>query len=154
MTANANATGIFSWTPIEGLSSSSQPVAVAAPETTTNYTVTFTTPENCTASADITIFVISEEAVQPWLPNAFSPNGDGRNDVFRLLNEIEFEVQRFLVFNRWGEVVYNFHQQPFGWDGNYQLKPQPIGNYVYSFVGTRRSDGSPVERTGSLTLLR
>lgn len=91
-----------------------------------------------------------------YMPNAFSPNGDGLNDVFkpkgRSLNNNDYSMA---VFNRWGMKVFESNDPNRGWDGNHKSKPQPVG--VYTWTMTVRNpfstDGKVEQKTGSVYLL-
>jgi hypothetical protein len=67
-----------------------------------------------------------------WFPNAFSPNGDGRNDFLRLLGDVK-NVTRFdvIIYNRWGQRVYGSNNPFDGWDGTQKGQPCEIGTYYY-----------------------
>ena len=86
------------------------------------------------------------------IPMAFSPNGDGLNDVFKVygvgLNEFEL-----LIFNRWGEVIYQTNNQFEGWDGKKNGNPCQIDVYVYKIV-YRGLGLSQKQKVGQLSLIR
>jgi gliding motility-associated-like protein len=88
-------------------------------------------------------------------PNTFTPNADGRNDLFRprLGSNCRWDGFRFEVFNRWGQLVFGTNQPGQGWDGTYQGQPQPAGAYMlrcsYSLQG-----GQQLEVKGSVLLMR
>ncbi len=88
-----------------------------------------------------------------WLPNAFTPDGDGLNDVFRVLGNVgRLENFNLSVFNRWGEQVFYTTDKYAGWDGQYKGVEASVGVYVYMLeyiIG-----GKPVLQKGNLTLLR
>ncbi|WP_169924872.1 DUF7948 domain-containing protein [Thermoflavifilum aggregans] len=86
------------------------------------------------------------------VPSAFSPNGDGINDVFRVRG---FGIERFEmeIYNRWGQKVYESRDVNQGWDGTYRGKPQPMDAYAY-VIHIQFTDGTRVTRTGNVTLLR
>ncbi len=88
-----------------------------------------------------------------WMPNAFTPNSDGVNDVFRALGNLG-SVSGFGlgIYNRWGERVYFSEDRYRGWDGFYKGTPAPLGTYVYSLEFER--DGRKYEQKGSFHLLR
>src|SRR5690606_6668778 len=88
-----------------------------------------------------------------WLPNAFTPNGDGVNDIFRILGNIgRLEGVTLSVYNRWGEQVY-VTQDPYkGWDGYYKGVPSQMGTFVYLLEYSL--DGKPYKQTGNFHLLR
>lgn len=89
---------------------------------------------------------------QVFIPNAFTPNGDGLNDMLIVYSHIVKQMQ-FAIFNQWGEKVFETNLLSTGWDGNCKGKPQPSG--VYMYVGRfTLTDGSVVTRKGSVNLVR
>ena len=99
--------------------------------------------------------VVPEAAVVPWfVPNAFSPNGDGDNDLFQpVLNAVK--LKRFEVFNRWGESLYSpQNQSEMAWDGrDSKGKDMPFGVYVWKLQMELES-GEQTEKSGMLNLIR
>ncbi len=88
-----------------------------------------------------------------WLPNAFTPDNDGRNDVFRVLGNIgRLEQFSLRVFNRWGQQVFYTTDKYKGWDGQHKGVEASLGVYVYMLEYSIR--GKPVLQKGNLTLLR
>ena len=87
-----------------------------------------------------------------FIPNTFTPNGDSHNDVFKVYSNMMKSV-RWMVFNQWGEKVFESNDINSTWDGNYKGKPQPIGVYVYVVAGTL-VDGTKVNQKGSFNLIR
>lgn len=87
-----------------------------------------------------------------FIPNTFTPNGNGQNDVFKVYTNIMKSIH-WMVFNQWGEKVFETTEIQGEWDGNYKGKPQPIGVYVYVVAGTL-SDGTKVTQKGSFNLIR
>ncbi|WP_247232543.1 gliding motility-associated C-terminal domain-containing protein [Telluribacter sp. SYSU D00476] len=87
-----------------------------------------------------------------FLPDAFSPNGDGLNDVFAAKG-ILFESFQMLIYNRWGEVVYRSTDSSQGWDGTINGEKAPEGNYIYR-VEIKDSTSKPFVKSGSFLLLR
>lgn len=99
----------------------------------------------------VTIHVV--QCKFPIVPNAFSPNGDGMDDVFKILNKEDFATLNGLhIFNRWGQEVYNTNIKSEGWDGKFQGIDQPIGTYIY-FISTT-CNSTQFQTKGSLTLIR
>lgn len=92
-----------------------------SPEETTTYTVTVTDGMGCTATAMITIFVRQPKCDETdvFLPSAFSPNGDGINDIL-LVRSNFIDHMELLIYNRWGEEVFHSTNQNMGWDGTYK----------------------------------
>ncbi|HEX6431792.1 MAG TPA: gliding motility-associated C-terminal domain-containing protein [Niastella sp.] len=87
-----------------------------------------------------------------FVPNTFTPNGDSHNDVFKVYSNVMASV-RWMVFNQWGEKVFESNDTQSTWDGNYKGKPQPIGVYVYVVAATL-VDGTNVTKKGSFNLIR
>ena len=87
-----------------------------------------------------------------FVPNVFSPNGDGKNDkLFAYGNYVDKLEMR--IFNQWGEQIIFINSLNQGWDGTHRGKPQPVGVYVYVLKATM-TDGRIIELKGSITLLR
>lgn len=116
----------------------------------TQYTLTITYNRNCVATASMTVFV--ENHLQVFIPNSFSPNGDGNNDEFRIYGE-GIKLIDLKLFNRWGEKVFETNNQLEGWNGTYQSKLQEPSVFVYR-VKITYLDNKTVERIGSVTLIR
>ena len=89
---------------------------------------------------------------QVYIPNTFTPNGDGINDVLAVYGDVVRDVV-FMVFNQWGEKVVESRDRNRVWDGTYQGKPQPVGVYIYACKVTLQ-DGTVIDRKGSINLVR
>jgi gliding motility-associated-like protein len=88
-----------------------------------------------------------------WLPNAFTPNGDGANDVFKVLGNIgRLEGFGFRIFNRWGEQMFHTKDRYQGWEGLYNGGPALLGTYVYMLEYS--VDGKPYMQKGNFHLIR
>jgi gliding motility-associated-like protein len=88
----------------------------------------------------------------PQGPSAFSPNGDGKNDVFYVFGG-PFKTLNFRVYNNWGELVFESNKQSYGWDGTFKGVDQPMGPYVYTVVAVTEDD-KEYKTSGDVTLLR
>lgn len=148
----------ITWTPAFGLSCTDCLNPVANPTETTVYTVTITTEHGCTSKAPILIRVKKERNV--YIPNSFSPNGDGTNDVFMIYsdNRSVAKIKSFLVFNRWGETVHEFYDfQPddpqFGWDGIHRGEIVNAAVFAW-FAEIEFIDGSTELYEGDVTLVK
>lgn len=106
--------------------------------------------DNHGCSSFDTIFV--DAACPFYIPNAFTPNNDGINDIFYIITDGNQEFQ-FKIFNRWGQLLFQTNDPNSGWDGRYQGVPQEMGVYVYS-LETVFSNGKRKVRTGNITLIR
>ena len=123
-----------------------------APTVTTLYIVTVSNTDGCSVVDSTSVTVIPTPEVDVKIPTAFSPNGDGKNDFFDVLNRFQVQVDEFRIYNRWGELVYN---NPDGeWDGRFRNTEQPIGVYVYYLKVTYLKSGKQDALSGNVTLLR
>ncbi len=95
----------------------------------------------------------SELVATILVPNAFTPNGDGVDDVFNLIIDENAEVLDFRVFNRFGNPVW-ISNKNIGWDGNLNGLPQPMETYVYCAVVLDKITGQKVYKKGDVTLIR
>jgi len=144
------------WTPTEGLSDSLRLDPFAAPVRTTTYELEVITVNDCLLSDRITVLV--ERIRRVYVPNAFSPNDDGRNDFFFPQAEPFVQVEDFQVFDRWGNRMFvavnpGINDPTAGWDGRVRGKEAQTGVYVY-FLSVRYPDGETEVLEGDVTLLR
>lgn len=101
----------------------------------TQFFLTVEDINGCQARDQVTIFVSKDRNV--YVPTAFSPNGDGQNDVFHIFADSTVaNIRSFLVFNRWGESVFEVYDSPpnnpqWGWDGTYREQPVNAAVYVW-----------------------
>lgn len=127
------------------------------PETTSTYSVTIIDKNGCSDSDQLTIFV--EKNRQVYIPNAFSPDGDGTNDVFYIQSGPQVqEIKNFKVFNRWGEPVIELSNfQPndpaLGWDGTYRGEEMNAAVFVF-FVEIEFVDGDVEIFEGDVVLMK
>ncbi|MGB3798637.1 MAG: gliding motility-associated C-terminal domain-containing protein, partial [Lewinella sp.] len=149
----ASGTGAISWTPAESLSCSDCSTPVAAPFTNTSYTVTYVTPDMCTVTDSVLITV--DRSPRIYVPNAFSPNDDGNNDVFRIYIPARMAtLAELMIFDRWGELLWQKDDRKDGaWDGTFRGKPLSVGVYVYA-AKVRLPDDTIISLEGSVTLVR
>ena len=116
---------------------------------TTNFQV-MVTVEDCVVETNIVIEVEKNRDV--YIPNAFSPNGDGRNDWFEIYPGIGVdEIIDFKIFNRWGALIFDDPSR--GWDGNFKNKPMNNGVYVW-WATIRFKDGIEKQYQGEVNLTR
>jgi len=108
--------------------------------------------EQSATSAAVTGTAISPLGNQVFVPNAFTPNGDGKNDIVYVRGP-NIRSLKFYVYDQWGELIYSTINQTGGWDGTYKGSKEPVGVYVY-YVEAIMNDGTQVNKKGSITLLR
>jgi gliding motility-associated-like protein len=114
----------YTWTPAQTLSCEACYNVIATPTVNTTYTFTATSNYGCTSSASATINIFCDNN-QVFIPNTFTPNGDGMNDRFYVSAKGINLITRFSIYNRWGELVYDAHNiapndPSQGWDGTYK----------------------------------
>ncbi|MDE3248074.1 MAG: gliding motility-associated C-terminal domain-containing protein [Bacteroidota bacterium] len=140
----------YAWTPATTLSGTSDLQPKAWPVSNSNYTLQVNSTVGCGSSSDdVTVKVYSSFLV----PNAFSPNGDGINDRFGILQLDNYKVEDFSIYSRFGQRVFNTRNKYASWDGNVNGNPQSAGTYVYQ-IRLRSATGRLIEQRGSLLLLR
>lgn len=145
---------LYQWTPTATLISPNQPTTITTPEVTTTYTITVTDTFGCVRSDTVTIKVNPITCDMPFIfiPNSFTPNGDGINDVLYVRSDVLDECY-FVIYDRWGEKVFETYDQNIGWDGTYKQKDCQRGTYDYYFKG-KCKDGDEQELKGNVTLIR
>lgn len=114
----------YSWSPPYAISCDTCYHTIVTPSVTTTYTFTATSIHGCTSSADVTIHIFCESS-EVFIPNTFTPNGDGMNDRFYVSGKGISTITKMQIFNRWGELVYEAHNimpndASVGWDGQYK----------------------------------
>jgi gliding motility-associated-like protein len=88
------------------------------------------------------------------VPNAFTPNGDGKNDFLYPLNAIKADNLNFRVYDRWGQLIFQTTNWKHGWDGTYKGSPQPGGVYVWFLTFVDRDSKQPRQMKGTAALIR
>ncbi len=143
----------YAWTPNDGsLNNPNINNPVARPLDSTVYTVVGTSEWGCMDSLHVTITLIDVSPVV--VPTAFTPNGDGLNDVFRLGNLSTQKLVEFSVFNRWGQLIYHNATDPkAGWDGSYNGVIQDLGVYNYIII-LANAEGTNTILKGDVTLIK
>ncbi len=107
--------------------------------------------DGCIDTAEIMITTILGDDL--YIPDAFTPNADGKNDDFRVLGGGRFKTWHLQVFNRWGEQVFSSKDRSSGWNGNCNGKPQATGAYVY-LLQAETNSGRKVVKKGTVVLIR
>jgi gliding motility-associated-like protein len=142
----------YDWSPAASLSCSSCPDPVASPGQTTTYMVTVSEGvSGCSDTASLTLTVTSQNHF--YIPNAFSPNGDGINDTLYVSASAGVLYYQMMIWDRWGELVYSSYDIGTGWDGRYKGTMVPTGGYVY-MATLSFADGIVYHSKGSITLIK
>jgi gliding motility-associated-like protein len=138
----------FNWNPATGLNNSTILNPLASPLKTITYYFTATSMDGCSVNKNLSISVF----LPLYIPNAFTPNGDGINDVFRIPPGSSFELKEFSIYDRWGGKIFTTRDIAEGWDGTFNGKSEPAGIYVYTIDGYIL--GKPSYFKGTVTLIR
>lgn len=141
----------YVWSPSTGLNNPLIPNPVAILRSDITYTVTVTDVNGCTATDDVFVKVYANNDVH--VPGAFTPNGDGINDILKPLGFGLKKIEYFLIYNRYGQLVFETHQLDKGWDGTFKGKEQPTGTYTF-VVKAINYRNRAVEKTGTSILIR
>ncbi len=156
VTATNYTNPVYTWTPVDGLSCTdcSNPLATVNVNSVFYVVVSESGITGCSASDSVVIIVNGKLK----MPNAFSPNGDGKNDGYGPVNgeNSALTITAFRIYNRWGQEVHNAAEN---WDGKFKGEDQPAGTYIY-YISVRTPDENnpgqdkTVNDQGAFTLLR
>ncbi len=145
----------FSWTPANVVSNASIQNPTATLTESTLFLVTATNRNTNCSSIDSVFVELNELSCSKeniFIPNAFTPNGDGINDVF-IPRSLILKSMKLGIFNKWGNKVFETDDLTQSWDGNYKGQPAEPGTYGYFFVG-ECLQGEKININGNITLLR
>jgi gliding motility-associated-like protein len=146
----------YNWEFGDGTSSSDESPShiYSGPYATTAYTVKYTVTDSfgCESTAQKMIKVYSSCYLA--VPNAFTPNADGKNDYLYPLNAIKAEKLNFKVYDRWGQLIFQTNYWKHGWDGTYKGAPQPSGVYVWFLTFVDRDTKQTRQMKGTAALIR
>lgn len=148
LTADPSGPGAFLWTPPDEVSCSTCQSTAVHPNQNAIYSVYFTDQNGCTAQSQVNIFF------DPffYVPNTFTPDGDMFNQYFRVIGGNYLEVEVF-IYDRWGELIYQFTDLKDYWDGTYNFRPCQQGTYTWKLIYTDYQNRKEV-LTGHVNLLR
>lgn len=151
LSGTANVSYIY-WYPGQYIESPFQLTTPATPLNTTMYYLYAISEYGCSNFDSVLVTV--DGHTELLLPTAFSPNGDGLNDLFRIARYLNIEtLMEFAVYDRWGGKVFSTQNINIGWDGRYNGHDMDIGTYVWT-VAARTYDGEDIVRSGNVTLVR
>lgn len=148
---------MLNWSPSESLNDPTVAEPLARPFESTLY-ILEAKYQNCLYHDSVFINV-NENSSIPFIPQAFTPNNDGKNDTFTLYGGIGIEkIKHLQVFNRWGGLMFQvkeipLNDEPKGWDGTYNNRPVNAGIYVY-MAEIKLANGKTEILTGDLALIR
>ena len=148
---NAGGGSSYVWAPSAGLDTSGGFNPIATPTTSTIYTVAIVdSSTGCIATRQVSITILHNNKF--FVPNTFSPNGDGYNDYLYLRGNNLYGI-RFSIFDRWGEKVFETTDASIGWDGRYKGKDLDPAVFMY-VITVNFNDKKTITETGNVTLVR
>jgi gliding motility-associated-like protein len=140
----------YAWSPPDGLSCTDCPAPLLTGSVSATYTVEVSNGSICGVTCEYPVTVSLDEHI--YIPSAFSPNGDGINDVFTAYGKFN-KIESLQVFNRWGGMVWDVRgDEP--WDGTSKGQPAQAGVYVYLLRYTDTRTGEEKMMSGSVVLMR
>lgn len=147
--------GTYLWSPAAGLSCTACPNPTASPAATTDYCVVVTDASGCTDDDCITVEITTCGGI--YLPNAFSPNDDGENDILYVYGNCISDLE-LKIYDRWGEKVFETNDPKQGWDGTRKglfssSAKQETSVFAYQLKATLTS-GEKISKKGNVSLLR
>ena len=158
MTLPVNLVDSVSWTPIEGLSCNDCMEPFASPINTTQYKIFVTDKTGCTATAKVRVYISKDFDL--YIPNVFSPNADGINDLWHVFGDLKkvVKIKELRIFDRWGENMFEAFNFPvndpaFGWNGKSRGKYLNPAVFVYYLIA-EFADGSERLYKGDINLVR
>lgn len=143
----------YIWSPITGLSNPNIGTTEASPAATTQYIVKGKDANGCENSDSITLFVSNDGKSGYFIPNSFTPNGDGLNDCIGVKYWGSITDFEFSIFNRSGVRVYYSKNPTQCWDGTYLGSPQPPSVFVY-YIKAKSNCDNQIFRKGIITLIK
>lgn len=141
----------YEWFPAYGLNDPYIANPTAVPDRDMVYTVTARTDIGCIASDDIRIKVYKGPDI--YVPNAFTPDGNGVNDILRAIPVGIKDFRYFRIYNRWGTLIFTTNTSLNGWDGTIKGNQQSAGTYVWMAEGVDYK-GNIVQRKGTVTVIK
>jgi gliding motility-associated-like protein len=144
----------YVWSPSKTLDNKFIPMPEAKPDTTTTYYVEVRDPLGCRSGDSVIVTVIYEICDDPevFVPTGFTPNKDGKNDALYVMGD-NIQKMQFMIYDRWGQLVFESTNQKKGWDGTYkgiELEPGVFAYHLYvECIG-----GANMTKKGNITILK
>jgi gliding motility-associated-like protein len=147
----------YRWVPLSGLDCGNCPTPVLTPSFNAVYRCIVTNDKGCSSEDTLQVFILCNGS-SVFVPNTFSPNNDGANDVFYLRGKGIVKAQVVRIFNRWGQTVFErnnvtANDESDGWDGTFKSAKVETGVYHY-YMEIVCNSGEILKRQGDITLLR
>ncbi|NIG53236.1 gliding motility-associated C-terminal domain-containing protein [Chitinophaga sp. Cy-1792] len=141
----------YKWSPAIGLSDPNVANPILSSYADTTYYLQVSNAQGCVGYDSVSVKFMAGPDI--YVPNAFSPNGDGVNDRFRFIPVGMVTYKYFRIYNRWGQELYASTDFKTGWDGNVGGQPAPVDTYIWILDATD-VDGKNIQQKGTVTLIR
>ena len=141
---------MYNWTPVASLNNANVSYPVAIPTEPTEFIAAGIGTNGCIARDTLKVDIDYRDNL--FIPSGFSPNNDGKNDLFKVSNLTFQRIVEFRVFNRWGQEIFNANDNS-GWDGAWKGEEQDMGTYTYQ-IRIGFPDGYIESYKGVVTLIR
>ncbi len=149
----ANGGGTYNWSPAAGLSCTTCANPTANPLTSTTYCVEVT--NNGCVNSDCVNVTVEIQCGELFVPNVFSPNGDSKNDVLEVkFNRNCIKDYSLLIFDRWGEKVFESNDINYSWDGTYKSKALDNAAFVYYLEISLNNSDTPISKNGNVSIIK
>lgn len=147
----ASGAATYTWSPATFLSDPNSFITNATITEPTTFVVVGTVG-SCVVTDSIRVNVYNNDESAMFIPNAFSPNGDGNNDCLRVVNSAKFTSYYFAIYNRWGQRVFESETPTDCWNGEFRNEPAATDTYYYFMKGETRC--GKVFKKGDVLLIR
>lgn len=98
--------------------------------------------------------IITSDKVNIWVPNSFTPNEDGMNDVFKLETATDLDVFNFYIYNRWGQLIFESTNINYGWDGKYMNEYVKPDVYIWTLIYSGKNSKVSQRKEGTVNVIR
>jgi gliding motility-associated-like protein len=144
----------YEWSPAGQVSDANSPSPTAQITEDIWFYVSITTDLGCVKTDSILVEIRKTacDIDEIYLPNAFTPNGDKKNDVYYVRSNVDFDEMKLTIFDRWGEMVFETIDQKNGWDGTINGKPALVDTYGY--ILEAKCSEETITRKGKIVLIR
>jgi len=145
---------VFEWTPADGLGAPYLPQSAARPQETSWYYIAVADELNdCYGADSVLVTVVIKNDCGLYVPNAFSPDGNGINDCFKVLGKSNIERFVLSIYNRWGELVFESSDPLACWDGRFRNGDAPTDTYIF-YLSYRCPEKGDFSTKGVVSLIR
>lgn len=141
----------YAWSPPQYFSNNNSPSVTGTAERTDIIYLTVTNQWQCSAYDSVHIY--GGPCCDIFMPDVFTPNNDGRNDLYRAVDILRHKPVHFMIANRWGQIVYQAEGRNNGWDGTFKGAPAPQGTYSY-YIKYICDDTEELTKKGTFILIR